>query len=1207
MVLTRGGIRKGLKKAPKLSNLIENSETSGANSTPVERAPDAANAITESENYKEFIDALCSVRGQHDTQPKQVEVEQRPPNSPQPHSSVDSTRVDAAEINENHRPNTLHNDDVCNTISASEYAPIVAAAAACKEPCTTGDAAGYPYPQQGQQERHTTLSSLLTNEEELYAMFGNGAGPTINKDAGSDRMAALGFIMDAIASTNEDMNTATQQETNSNLQKYPETPVALRTRAVTYRFLPQSAHGVWIAVVKRTLTEYSKARIAGDRDKRMSVICELLSLPSKLLTRLCQPKMLKQQILRGGTSTKGTNRQSEHNNSTKLIPGHINRCIAYAMEGDLGRAARAISEDHRIAPMTKPTIEKLQALHPRRINDIPFQDETTDPIIQGSTEQLAKLIKAKCNNVAAGGPSGWTNKLLLPLAGDLETVELLAQLLTDIANGSVYGEAAIRLKARTALALYKDESQNSIRPIGQCESIMRLASQYALQRANIPLDDVFHSIQYGVACRAGVERVAHMLRASLRTSAPHTVICSTDIRNAFNTIPRKQVYEMLLRHNRCKQLIPLFRLAYDEPALLCCYDKSQLAGIVYSDEGVVQGDPLSSFLFAATMQPIFEAVSNNNMVQALAILDDFYLIGNITGVMKAVHDLKISLQRMDMELCIPKCKVIQCDGNDDAMTNDIRQMAMINGVAFTHTLEPLGTCISTQSDGEEKFCLEKVKDLKRFIKRIQHPALPPQIFLRLLQISALSRLVYMARTTHPNNILPAARTFDAMVLEAVCLVLQLPKDNERITKLTRLPIRHGGLGVLGLEQISLPAYMSSLVSTLLHRNDKTPSLAWTAQDSYNYQQLTLLRSMFEESEAHVQLCMTESGNVQATIDNQPIDQASITDAQHIATIKKFKDAYGAKYEAARLSSSAKYASRWLHVPIADKNSIIPSPIFLQAIRTRLSLPPVDVAEACCPQKHKEKIMFAEHPMHAHDCSHWKRRTISTRHNLIVNLLAKFAKDNYLIARADEPIIDGTSLRVDLTIETSRTVYWIDVAITNPTSIESLRYSAATKPLAAAHRYASKKIAKYQTAISKLNIEYSNVFVPFVLEVNGGISANAQQFIRNICNECSEPAVARKTLHNLLSVTLQVGNGLIGAAARRWIGQPLDSEDQDEDNEEFSSKMMHHANKKAMRAMREFVTLAKAVGVDGPPGMREENEAEPSSQETSSEERSGPPV
>jgi len=140
----------------------------------------------------------------------------------------------------------------------------------------------------------------------------------------------------------------------------------------------------------------------------------------------------------------------------------------------------------------------------------------------------------------------------------------------------------------------------------------------------------------------------------MQHSPDRHVICSTDIKNAFNTRRRADIWDALVRHDSCKNLLPLFHWAYSTPSLLCVYDGAELHSTLQSCEGVVQGDPLASLAFALSMQSTYTACVEGTSVTALAIQDDLYLCGEASEVLTALEKLEQATGDMSLQLCREK-------------------------------------------------------------------------------------------------------------------------------------------------------------------------------------------------------------------------------------------------------------------------------------------------------------------------------------------------------------------------------------------------------------------------------------------------------------------------------------------------------------------------------------------------------------------------
>ena len=130
---------------------------------------------------------------------------------------------------------------------------------------------------------------------------------------------------------------------------------------------------------------------------------------------------------------------------------------------------------------------------------------------------------------------------------------------------------------------------------------------------------LFHPHQLGVALPRGAEIGVHTLRQYI-TSKHETdkVILKIDYKNAFNSIRRDKVLEKVKQY--VPSIYPMVWQAYSKPSKLFFNDE-----VLFSQEGVQQGDPLGPFLFSLGIMDLMKACSSE---VNLWYLDDGTLGGN---------------------------------------------------------------------------------------------------------------------------------------------------------------------------------------------------------------------------------------------------------------------------------------------------------------------------------------------------------------------------------------------------------------------------------------------------------------------------------------------------------------------------------------------------------------------------------------------------
>eukprot|EP00660_Eupelagonema_oceanica_P019806 gene19806-biopygen19481 len=114
---------------------------------------------------------------------------------------------------------------------------------------------------------------------------------------------------------------------------------------------------------------------------------------------------------------------------------------------------------------------------------------------------------------------------------------------------------------------------------------------------------------------------------------PGKVLLKLDFRNAFNTIDRSIVLKAV--RERLPTISPWVEFCYADPSRLF-FD----GAVLFSEEGVQQGDPLGPLLFALALQPLVRKLAARGVAGAGSLdLVEFYLDdGVLAGPVDAVAD-----------------------------------------------------------------------------------------------------------------------------------------------------------------------------------------------------------------------------------------------------------------------------------------------------------------------------------------------------------------------------------------------------------------------------------------------------------------------------------------------------------------------------------------------------------------------------------------
>ncbi|KAL0246879.1 hypothetical protein GEMRC1_008085 [Eukaryota sp. GEM-RC1] len=160
--------------------------------------------------------------------------------------------------------------------------------------------------------------------------------------------------------------------------------------------------------------------------------------------------------------------------------------------------------------------------------------------------------------------------------------------------------------------------------------------------------------QFGVKVKCGTEKIVHKIRQLKKTNSFHTLI-SLDIRNAFNTVKRSHIYDLL--QSEFPDFINFFNFGYGKNSPLI-FNHS----LISSSSGVKQGDPCSPFFYSLATLGILKDFSSSPNVEVLSYLDDTYLLlRNEESAESVLEGLSFKFQNLGLVLNLSKTKILDVD------------------------------------------------------------------------------------------------------------------------------------------------------------------------------------------------------------------------------------------------------------------------------------------------------------------------------------------------------------------------------------------------------------------------------------------------------------------------------------------------------------------------------------------------------------------
>ena len=318
-------------------------------------------------------------------------------------------------------------------------------------------------------------------------------------------------------------------------------------------------------------------------------------------------------------------------------------------DGNLRAAIRILSSDEQLAPFSADTTSRLQSRHPTAPADRrPFPDpQSFAPLIV--TDDKVRDAIGSFPAGSSGGPDGFRPQHMLDLVNCRESSSTLVSDLTDFINllfsGHCPPQVRTLLFGGKLLALNKKDG--GLRPIAVGYYWRRLASKCANSYALEKLGSHFGHVQLGVGVPGGCEAAIHAARRFVSDMSRDQVVVKLDFKNAFNCIHRDIMLELVA--SELPELYHFCHLAYGASTTLQFGDE-----VIWSAEGVQQGDPLGPLLFCLVLHPILLSLDSPLKI---GFMDDVTLGGDIALVAEDVERISIQGEVWDWNWTTPSANL----------------------------------------------------------------------------------------------------------------------------------------------------------------------------------------------------------------------------------------------------------------------------------------------------------------------------------------------------------------------------------------------------------------------------------------------------------------------------------------------------------------------------------------------------------------------
>eukprot|EP00731_Ephydatia_muelleri_P011702 Em0006g596a len=239
--------------------------------------------------------------------------------------------------------------------------------------------------------------------------------------------------------------------------------------------------------------------------------------------------------------------------------------------------------------------------------------------------------------------------------------------------------------------------------------------------------------------------------------------------NAFNQISRQAILDQCLMF--FPELLPWVSWCYGSHPFLW-----HPLGVVTSQSGVQQGDPLGPMLFALVLHKLVASLEADdgcfNLLLNLWYLDDGVLAGDRSAVSRALNIIEELGPHLGLHINLPKCELFSRNDNS-LFPPDVKS-------SLSPNLDVLGVPIGDYIHCSQ-FISERCAQSKALLSAITDVSVVDlHVSLSLLRIcGSYSKLVHLARATPPSLCIDSLKSFDDEVRQcfASCLALPIPDSN----------------------------------------------------------------------------------------------------------------------------------------------------------------------------------------------------------------------------------------------------------------------------------------------------------------------------------------------------------------------------------------------------------------------------------------------
>ena len=646
------------------------------------------------------------------------------------------------------------------------------------------------------------------------------------------------------------------------------------------------------------------------------------------------------------------------------------------------------------------------------------------------------------------------------------------------------------------LALNK--ADGGLRPIAIGYYWRRLAAKCANGIALDYLGDHFSPSQFGVGVKWGWEAAIHATRRYCSAMPSDHVLVKLDFKNAFNTIYRESVLQAVARY--IPMLFAFCHLTYSSRSSLAFGND-----IIYSDDGVQQGDPLGPLLFCLTIHPLLNTLQSSFKA---CYMDDVTLGGRVDTVEHDIAEIISTGQHLGLVLNPTKCELILPAQESHPRLAPGSPTTLFK-VLDMDSAYLLGAPILTGT-AMDSILTSRVQDLERAISRLC--LLDAQDALLILRSAYSSPKLLNVLRSSPCSGHASLAEFDRQLRIGLSSITNCEINDIAWIQASQ-PIRCGGLGVRSVEMLAPSAYLASAAATL-QLQDCILGQCQVGPDPFVEPTLEIWVDLFKGT--------TPFGS--SACKQYAWDLASINKSRNI-----LEESLKSQADRARLLAVSEPSnSDWLRAfPITSCGLRLSNEVIRIAVGLRLGLP-LCVEHTCVCGRQVDRL-----GTHGLSCLAAEGKT--TRHQMINDIIHRSLsaagvpsiKEPPDTSKLDGKRPDGITI---VPWKSGKSLAW-DVTVADTYAPSYLDGTVHTQGWAA-EAAAKRKLQKYAALANTCH------FIPVAFESMGGLCAVGQDFVSAIGSRITQiSGDPRETdfLRQRLSVALQRGNAAcVLSSCKRFI-------------------------------------------------------------------------